>query len=187
MELLKSRYTITELSQFLGITDHALRYYEKEFNILVPKDERGRRYYTSDLANLMYRIKNFRNEGLEIKAIKKILTPEENCSGPIILDENSFVVQADDTRENDTQALIRSIKSELVGCFSGELATVSTHLSNEIYKTKQELGACIENSARKLETKMERHFKDVDESLLRWRKKNKTGPIKRFLKNVLHR
>lgn len=76
MEVLKDRYTITELSQSLSITDHALRYYEKEFNMHVPKDKRGRRYYTPDLANIMYQIKNMRDEGLEIKAIKKILKPE---------------------------------------------------------------------------------------------------------------
>jgi DNA-binding transcriptional MerR regulator len=44
VEILRDRYTITELSQSLKITDHALRYYEKEFNIKIPKDERGRRY-----------------------------------------------------------------------------------------------------------------------------------------------
>ena len=29
MEVLKERYSITELSKELNITDHALRYYEK--------------------------------------------------------------------------------------------------------------------------------------------------------------
>ena len=48
----------------------------------VPKDKRGRRYYTPDLANIMYQIKNMRDEGLEIKAIKKILKPEIELISP---------------------------------------------------------------------------------------------------------
>lgn len=74
MEILKDRYTITELSERLGITDHALRYYEKEFNMNIPKDSRGRRYYTPEYANVMFQIKTMRDDGLEIKAIKKYLS-----------------------------------------------------------------------------------------------------------------
>ena len=39
MEVLKDRYSITELSRCLKVTDHALRYYEREFNMQVPKDK----------------------------------------------------------------------------------------------------------------------------------------------------
>jgi len=71
VEVIKDRYSITELSGYLNVTDHTLRYYEREFNLYVPKDKRGRRYYTPELANIMYKIKTMRDEGLEIKAIKK--------------------------------------------------------------------------------------------------------------------
>lgn len=82
MEVLKDRYSITELSKCLKVTDHALRYYEREFNMTVPKDRRGRRYYTPELANIMYKIKAMRDEGLEIKAIKKVLESENIISNP---------------------------------------------------------------------------------------------------------
>jgi DNA-binding transcriptional MerR regulator len=91
MEILKDRYSITELSERLKVTDHALRYYEKEFCLEIPKDSRGRRYYTTELANVMYQIKNMRDQGLEIKAIRKILQSEDNAGDP------PPVVRDDDT------------------------------------------------------------------------------------------
>lgn len=76
MEILKEKYSITELSEMLQLTDHCLRFYEKELELTIPKDDRGRRYYTAEMANIMYKIKVMRSEGLEIKAIKKILQDE---------------------------------------------------------------------------------------------------------------
>jgi len=41
VEVIKDRYSITELSGYLNVTDHTLRYYEREFNLYVPKDKRA--------------------------------------------------------------------------------------------------------------------------------------------------
>jgi len=46
------------------------------------KGQKGRRYYTPELANIMYKIKTMRDEGLEIKAIKKILQSENVITEP---------------------------------------------------------------------------------------------------------
>jgi DNA-binding transcriptional MerR regulator len=67
----EEKYSITDLSKILKVTDHTLRYYEKEFDLLVPRDSRGRRYYTKDLINVFKNIKNQRNKGIEIRLIKK--------------------------------------------------------------------------------------------------------------------
>jgi len=185
MEILKDRYTITELSKILNVTDHALRYYEKEFNIFIPKDERGRRYYTTDLANLMYQIKNMRDEGLEIKAIRKILQSENMISEPppVVLDDGSVSLVA--TNPNDSakemKLFFNEFKEQLTESISNEVTTAREYISREITKSKLELGACLENSMRKLESKMEKHFQDVDRSIGIWRDKNKKGLFKRLL------
>ena len=64
---------------------------------------------------------------------------------------------------------------------SQELNSVRDQVFHELLKTKLELGACVENSVRKLETKMEKHFNDVDRSLTLWREKNKKGFFKRII------
>lgn len=189
METLKDRYSITELSERLQVTDHALRYYEKEFNITVPKDDRGRRYYTTELANLMYQIKNMRDEGLELKAIKKLLFSDENIHEPPTVVPNDTVItmvpvarRSSTVDITDIKAFFDEFKEQITVSVSNEITNSSDHLTRELNKTKLELGACVENSMRKLESRMEKHFQDVDRSLGYWREKNNKSPLKKLLK-----
>jgi DNA-binding transcriptional MerR regulator len=186
VEILRDRYTITELSQSLKITDHALRYYEKEFNIKIPKDERGRRYYSTELANVMYQIKAMRDQGLEIKAIRKILETQSILEEPIpvMLDEDSksLIKIENPGISSDIKVFFDDFKEQLVISVAAEVGSAKEYLSKEINKSKLELGACVENSARKLEYKMDKHFSEVDRSLGIWREKKKRGFFKNLFK-----
>ncbi|KNY26675.1 MerR family transcriptional regulator [Pseudobacteroides cellulosolvens] len=193
MDVLKERYSITELSQYLNVTDHTLRFYEKEFQIKVPKDDRGRRYYNTDLANIMYQIKTMRDEGLEIKAIRKILQRDNVISEPdVITPEVSLTVpyKINETAYAEFKSIFLALKDEISCTVTNEFALTKEHISKELTKNKLELGACIENNMRKLETKMDKHFQDVDDCLTKWRKKNQSGIFKKligkaFQKNTL--
>lgn len=188
MEILKDRYTITELSQRLGITDHALRYYEKEFNMKIPKDSRGRRYYTPEYANIMFQIKTMRDDGLEIKAIKKILEPASSINEPppvvpknaynslTPIDQNSNIMEIKNFFNEFGERITLSI--------STEVAAAKDQINKELNKTKLELGACMENNLRKIECKLDKHFENVDKSLALWRDKNKAGFFSRLSKAV---
>jgi len=183
MEILKERYSITELSEILGISDHALRFYEKEFELHIPKDERGRRYYTADMANLMYKIKLMRSEGLEIKAIKKILQedcliqPPQPLAPSIIAQETTSLTSPANPEYAAIREFFNEFAENIVKEISTELSISNDHLTREILKTKLELGACVENGMRKLEGKLDRHFEEVDKALSRWREKNKRNTL----------
>ena len=166
MEILKEKYSITELSEKLQVTDHALRFYEKEFNLSIPKDSRGRRYYSTENANIMYQIKTMRKEGLEIKAIRKIFQSNNiiNDPPPIVADENSVSLVSTNMHDNginDIKAFFNEFKEQLTSGISTEITTAKEHLSKEITRSKLELGACVENGMRKIEAKMERHFQEA--------------------------
>ncbi len=174
MEILKEKYSITELSEMLQLTDHALRFYEKELELTVPKDDRGRRFYTAEMANIMYKIKVMRSEGLEIKAIKKIF--QDEClfspNAPANIDEVSLKPVSD--KEYDSMKLFfDDFSKQLTNNITTEILSAQDILAREINKSKLELGACVENSMRKLESKMDKHYQDVDEAIGSWRKKNK--------------
>lgn len=196
MEILKEKYSITELSESLNVTDHALRFYEKEFNLSIPKDNRGRRYYTTELANVMYQIKNMRDEGLEIKAIKKILATEgyinESNSisfNPIDGQLPAVVGQGAVTQlsSNELGVILEALtgmKDQLYSSVSSEFSATREYFSKEITRSKLELGACVENSSRKLELKLDRHFQEVDRALSLWREKKNntfTSKLKRII------
>lgn len=185
MEILKDRYSITELSQRLGITDHALRFYEKEFGLTIPKDSRGRRYYTPDSANLMFKIKTMRDEGLEIKAIKKILCEEEYIKEPPPVVSESLEISTEikpySKLSPEMVAFFDEFRNQITDSLSSEVLYSREQLTAEINKTKLELGACMENGMRKIENKMEKHFTDVDKAIGIWREKNNKKFINRIL------
>jgi len=182
MEILKEKYTITELSEMLQITDHTLRFYEKELELNIPKDERGRRYYTTLMANILYKIKVMRSEGLEIKAIKKIL--QEDCmfeQTQTLQEENSVSLAPLGSKDYEAmQVFFHEFGQQLSHEISTEISTAKDHLAREIAKSKLELGACVENSMRRIESKMDKHYQDVDKALGNWREKNKKRPLKRL-------
>lgn len=194
MEILNDRYTITELSKKLGVTDHALRYYEKEFCLNVPRDELGRRYYTPELANIMHQIKKMRDEGLGVKAIKKILEKHEIVAEEPPVAASSEVLQIipvkneeilhKDKNTEDIKMLLQSVADHINKNLSAEFNNTREQISKEIYKSKLELGACVENSVRRLESKMEKHFENIDRSITDWRERNKSGRLKRKMKNL---
>ncbi|HEY5584475.1 MAG TPA: MerR family transcriptional regulator [Ruminiclostridium sp.] len=194
MDILKDKYSITELSESLNITDHALRFYEKEFGLNIPKDSRGRRFYTTEHANLMYQIKAMRDQGLELKAIRKILETENiiQAQDKIIPSngENLPAVIAPQSNQLITSELtlimdaLNNIKEQLFNSVSTEILATREHLSKEIYKSKLELGACVENSSRKLELKLDRHFQEVDRSLTNWRERKSTSLSGRLKKLI---
>jgi DNA-binding transcriptional MerR regulator len=174
MEVLKGKYSITELSEILQITDHALRFYEKEFKITIPKDERGRRYYTTDMANLMYKITVMRSEGLEIKAIKKIL--DEDCvfetKHALPVESQASLIPPTNKELEAIYLVVQEFGKQLTQEISCEVNSAKEYLSKEILKSKLELGACVENSMRRIESKMEKHYEEVDRALGKWREKS---------------
>lgn len=186
MEILKERYSITELAEMLQLSDHALRFYEKECELNIPKDERGRRYYTTELANIMYKIKLMRSEGLEIKAIKKILQEENIFGQPAVITEsdNTAMIPASGSEYEAMQAVFTELGKKLTLEISYELDNTREQLMREINKSKLEIGACVENSVRRLESKMEKHYEEVDKAILRWREKKKKRQSGSFLTKI---
>ena len=190
MDVLKNKYTITELSDYLNVTDHTLRYYEKEFGLSIPKDDRGRRYYMTEHANIMFQIKSMRDEGLEIKAIRKILQTENIISEPnqeMSKDPQSSLVayNSNEHTMNELKSFFIDFKEEISCSVHNEVSIAQENLYREINKSKLELGACFENNIRKMEAKMEKHFQDVDISIGRWRDKKKAGFVKRLFSKAI--
>lgn len=71
-------YTISEASELIGFANHVLRFYEKEFEIEIPRNKSGHRFYTYvEIEKFLY-IKTLKERGLSNKQIKTILSsPEE--------------------------------------------------------------------------------------------------------------
>tara|TARA_Y100000022_G_scaffold20339_1_gene15514 strand:- start:555 stop:875 length:321 start_codon:yes stop_codon:yes gene_type:complete len=70
----KKYFSMGEASNFLGVKDHILRYWEKAFKnyFTVKRISNRRMFQKSDLVTFL-KIKELSERGLNIKAIKKVL------------------------------------------------------------------------------------------------------------------
>lgn len=105
-------YTISEVSELTGYAPHVLRYYEKEFEIDVPRTDSNHRYYTIKVIELIQYIKMLQDKGFSNKQIKLIITsPELVVSNP---NDSSLAVI---NNELDTSSLAMEISKSLEEIF----------------------------------------------------------------------
>ncbi|OLS03962.1 MerR family transcriptional regulator [Tissierella creatinophila] len=94
-------YTISEASDITGYAPHVLRYYEKEFEIEIPRKDSNHRYYTYKEIELIQYIKGLKDKGFGNKQIKLIInSPEtimnhEDNSIEIVKEEDNTLVPSE--------------------------------------------------------------------------------------------
>ncbi len=71
----ETRYMISDMAKKVDVEAHVLRYWEEELDIGVSRTELGHRYYTEEDIRLFRKIKELKERGLQLKAIK-VLVPE---------------------------------------------------------------------------------------------------------------
>lgn len=76
------QYGISEVAEITGFPPHVLRYYEKEFDLEIPRNESNHRYYTYTEIELFEYIKTLQNKGFSNKQIKLIIKSPEVLLNP---------------------------------------------------------------------------------------------------------
>ena len=67
------RYIISDAAKLIEVESHVLRYWEEELSIEIPRNELGHRYYTDYYIELFKKIKELKDGGFQLKAIKMLL------------------------------------------------------------------------------------------------------------------
>lgn len=77
----KVRYMISDAADMVHVETHVLRYWEEELELAIPRNEMGHRYYTRENIKEFQKIKELKDQGYQLKAIRIILhtgkVPEE--------------------------------------------------------------------------------------------------------------
>lgn len=193
-----TEYTISEVSEITGYAPHVLRYYEKEFQIDVPRNESNHRYYTVKEIELIQYIKMLQDKGFNNKQIKLIINSEELIvSNPnntsldlvnnkdIAIDTNALALEITNSLEEnffdkikeiienakfDSQNLVEELKSEII------------LLRKELNSKERDILIC-ENAKLKMKLK-ERAYENIElkEKLNKYEDKNKSFLQKLFKK-----
>lgn len=74
---LDCEYTISEVAEITGYAPHVLRYYEKEFEIDIPRNSANHRYFTYKEIEIIQYIKMLQDKGFGNKQIKIIINSPE--------------------------------------------------------------------------------------------------------------
>lgn len=72
----KVRYMISDAATMVGVETHVLRYWEEELDLTIPRNEMGHRYYTRKNIQEFQKIKELKEKGYQLKAIRTILHNE---------------------------------------------------------------------------------------------------------------
>lgn len=70
---MEKKYSISDAARQLEVETHALRYWEVELDLHIERNAQGHRLYTTEDINLLQNIKNLKEQGFQLKAIKLIL------------------------------------------------------------------------------------------------------------------
>ncbi len=73
------RYMISDAANIVNVESHVLRYWEEELELAIPRNEMGHRYYTEENIAQFQKIKEWKEQGYQLKAIRMMIhnIPEE--------------------------------------------------------------------------------------------------------------
>lgn len=66
-------YLIKEASAKIGVEAHVLRYWEEELKMQIHRNEMGHRYYTERDVEIFTKVRDLKDKGLQLKAIRRYL------------------------------------------------------------------------------------------------------------------
>lgn len=68
-------YTVRQTVEKTGVKSHVLRYWEEELELRIHRNEMGHRYYTANDIQLFLKVKELKDRGLQLKAIRDLIPP----------------------------------------------------------------------------------------------------------------
>ncbi len=184
----KVRYMISDAATLVNVESHVLRYWEEELELVIPRNEMGHRYYTKENIDDFMKIKELKEKGYQLKAIRMIIHngnkdyqfPEEDLEqsqilykGPLMMthkeDERSIL---DNT---DRMAQFTELMTEIVGkAIAANNEQLSKYISEEVgEQVIKEMNYLM----REREEAEEERFRKLDEAIRENLKKPKKKGI----------
>ncbi|MGN0374063.1 MAG: helix-turn-helix domain-containing protein [Butyrivibrio sp.] len=160
------RYIISEASQKTGLEPHVLRYWEEELGLVIERNELGHRYYSEEQINLLCRVKEMKQKGFQLKAIKSELL--NNKELPSVNAES--LVQVKPSYEDKME----QFKAILGGIVAQALRENNVILGQEISHTVgDKVIKEMDYLLREKEEAEEERYKKLDETIRNCQKSNK--------------
>ena len=172
-------YTIKDAAKQVNVETHVLRYWEEELGLSVGRNAQGHRFYTKEDVELLDRIKNWKDQGMQLKAIRIMLSDGKLSVPRDVVREAQAMVEK--TKEMPENALMdeRSSKAARLQFLLETLVSKAVKESNEAilkeidYQFRQ-LEENAQAREQRQQERQEEHYRKLDELLCsRGRRKDK--------------
>lgn len=143
----KVRYMISDAAAAVDVETHVLRYWEDELGLDVPRNELGHRYYTRDNIKQFLRIKELKEKGYQLRAIRDMLhsdVPGEQINPPDTaaveksvqpVYNHTYRSRTADERMDEFRELMSNIVGRAIALNNEELSQqISTEVQERILK-----------------------------------------------------
>lgn len=195
------RYMISDAAKMIDVESHVLRYWEEELDIEIPRNEMGHRYYTDYYIRVFKKIKELKDQGFLLKAIKIALPEimngnnvehiireqslkeepvgEENMGTQLVADGNSGS-ELSVHHETDKLSKIEQFQMILGNVVSAVIQQNNKELTEEMSKNVSDsVIKEVDYLLRVKEEKEEERFKKFDEMVRGLQKDNKESAVKK--------
>ena len=174
------RYMISDASKLVDVEAHVLRYWEEELELPIGRNEMGHRYYTEENIRLFRHIKELKDRGVQLKAVKMLLPDLEKGDTEI----SHLLARADGlSLTTDSQAAAREEKMQQFQCIMSRL--ISEALEDHTERMGVEIGSQVSDQVikemdyllRMKEEREDERFRRLDETIRSSQKARKERAI----------
>ena len=75
----QKEYSVSEAVRLVGVESHVLRYWEEELQIEIKRTSQGHRVYSEQNIETFRKVRELKEHGLQLKAIRVVLEKEESA------------------------------------------------------------------------------------------------------------
>ena len=182
-------YLISDASKKVDVEAHVLRYWEEELELAIPRNEMGHRYYTDFHIRLFRQVKELKEKGYQLKAIKSALARSLESDGKVIIPNEVLeedVIAALKAEGTSLPSGGASIEELMVGEKMEQFQKVMNHIIGRAIeenseKLSQDISAMVQDKVGKeldylmrvADEKEEERFKQLDEVIRAYQRDQK--------------
>lgn len=145
----EKRYIISEAAQRTGVESHVLRYWEEELGLEIPRNEMGHRYYTESQIELFRQVKDLKESGFQLKAVKAVIGDGNNIAGRDIINEVKKYNEEHNESDNCVAATADIVVAPECGGImrtSESTEAVVSHTDDRLAQFEQIIGSIVDRS-----------------------------------------
>lgn len=190
----ETHYLISDASRKIDVESHVLRYWEEELEMNIPRNEMGHRYYTDFHIRLFKQVKELKEKGYQLKAIKaalaKSLESEKEVVVPTDVLEEDVVAalkecteKEEDRRKNlDDRELTALMAEERAGQFKAAMTQmIGQAIEENNEKLSQDISRMVNDKVikemdylmRVADERDEERFRQLDETIRLYQREGK--------------